>query len=52
MALNINPDLGYFDGIVPCGIRDQGVTSLKELGINLPCQEIDQRLKDKFDEIF
>ena len=52
VALNINPDLGYFDGIVPCGIRDQGVTSLKELGINLPRQEIDQRLKDKFDEIF
>lgn len=30
-ALNVNPDLSFFDGIVPCGIRDRGVTSMAEL---------------------
>ena len=31
-AFNVNTDLGYFDGIVPCGLRDKGVTSLRKLG--------------------
>lgn len=32
IALNIMPNLGHFDGIVPCGIRDYGVTSVQKLG--------------------
>ena len=30
-ALNINPNMKYFEGMIPCGILDHGVTSLKEL---------------------
>lgn len=40
-ALNCNPDLGYFDKIVPCGISDAGVTSLSaELGREVPVSEV------------
>ena len=30
-ALNVNPNMSYFDGMIPCGILDHGITSLKEL---------------------
>src|SRR5690606_20343836 len=33
IALNVDPDLGHFDGIVPCGVQNHGVTSLFDLGI-------------------
>ena len=52
VALNIDPDLRYFEGIIPCGIRDQGITSLKALGINASRPKIDSLLKDKFDKLF
>ena len=44
-SLNISNDLSLYKGIVPCGIRDKEVTSLKELGVN-KCNEIDNRLGD------
>lgn len=43
-AINVDPDLGHFNGIVPCGIRDYGVTSLKELGIATPMARLDSLL--------
>lgn len=48
-ALNIDPDLADFGGIVPCGIRDFGVTSLQKMGVDL---EVDfyQMLKNAFYE--
>jgi lipoyl(octanoyl) transferase len=43
-ALNVNPDLRYFDGIIPCGIRDKGVTSMAAL-LGAQIDEVDVRHK-------
>lgn len=53
-ALNVNADLGYFDNIVPCGIKDKSVTSLNvELGKSeIPVEEVKQKLKNHFAELF
>ncbi len=45
LALNIDPDLSHFDGIVPCGISEHGVTSLRDLGQGLAMSELDAALK-------
>lgn len=47
IAINVNPDLSYFDGIVPCGIKEHGVTSLEELGVSAAMQEVDEVLRRK-----
>ncbi len=47
IAININPDLTAFDNIVPCGIKEFGVTSLKEMGINTK-QNFNEILKQSF----
>jgi lipoyl(octanoyl) transferase len=53
LAFNINPDLKFFDLIIPCGIRDKGVTSLKKiLGINPPMEEVKERLMKAFGLFF
>ncbi len=41
IALNVSPDLTHFDGIVPCGISDRGVTSLEDLGQIVSMPEAD-----------
>ncbi len=52
-ALNINTDLKYFDGIIPCGILNKGVTSLeKELGKKIDEDELKQIILKKFEEVF
>ncbi|MFM5931833.1 MAG: lipoyl(octanoyl) transferase LipB [Novosphingobium sp.] len=43
-AVNLAPDLSHFGGIVPCGIGDAGVTSLKRLGIELAMEDWDRAL--------
>ncbi|WP_299443714.1 lipoyl(octanoyl) transferase LipB [uncultured Rhodospira sp.] len=52
VALNVNPDLGHFAGIVPCGIREHGVTSLFDLGRKVTMVEVDALLRATFTEVF
>jgi len=52
ISLNLDPDLGHYRGIVPCGIRDAGVTSLAEQGIVATTGEADLALKRAFAEVF
>ncbi len=52
IALNVDPDLEHFSGIVPCGIREAGVTSLKRLGISASIAEVDAVLRQEFETRF
>ncbi len=52
IALNLDPDLGHFEGIVPCGIARHGVTSLVDLGLPVAMADLDVALKAAFEEIF
>ena len=52
ISININPQLEHFEGIVPCGVRDHGVTSCKDLGIDVTAKDIDDALYKSFEEIF
>jgi len=52
VALNVAPDLTHFSGIVPCGVRGHGVTSLADLGRNIPMAQVDAALKDAFQTVF
>ncbi len=53
-AFNVNSDLGYFDNIIPCGIKGKAVTSLHvELGVNrIPDAEVKEKLKKHFCALF
>jgi lipoyl(octanoyl) transferase len=52
IAINVAPDLGHYAGIVPCGIREHGVTSLAALGVEATMAELDAALKASFGEVF
>jgi lipoyl(octanoyl) transferase len=52
ISLNVDPDLSHFDGIVPCGVRDRGVTSLVDLGRPVAMAEADAALRASFEEVF
>ena len=52
VSLNVEPDLAHFSGIVPCGISDQGVTSLVDLGLPVDVDAVDAALKASFVEVF
>lgn len=47
-SINVSPDLSHFGGIVPCGIREFGVTSLKEIGKEFAIERVDGALKEQF----
>ena len=52
VSLNVAPDLGHYRGIVACGIREHGVTSLAALGIDTSMAEVDRALRRNFDAVF
>jgi lipoyl(octanoyl) transferase len=52
LALNVDPDLEHFSGIVPCGVRGQGVTSLTDLGRHVSMAEVDAVLRREFEALF
>lgn len=52
ISINVDPDLGHYNGIVPCGISQHGVTSLVALGVTATMQDVDAVLRTTFKEIF
>lgn len=52
LALNVAPDLSHFGGIVPCGVSEHGVTSLKALGVHATLPDVDQVLRRTFEAVF
>ena len=52
VSLNLNPDLSHYDGIVPCGVTEHGVTSLEKLGLNVTMEQLDAALRQCFEAIF
>lgn len=52
IAVNVDPDLDHFTGIVPCGVRGAGVTSLRALGVDVTMPEVDAVLRHSFEAIF
>jgi len=52
VSLNVEPDLTHFDGIVPCGVRNYGVTSLVDLGLPVGMDEADEALRSSFRRVF
>jgi lipoyl(octanoyl) transferase len=52
ISLNVSPDLSHYDGIVPCGIADQGVTSFEDLGYLVSMAEVDAALRAAFEARF
>jgi lipoyl(octanoyl) transferase len=52
LAINLAPELEHFSGIVPCGIREFGVTSFADLGLTTTMAELDEALRTGFAEVF
>jgi len=52
VSLNVDPNLSDFDGIVPCGIREHGVTSLADLGIDASMDAVNAAMRVAFEEVF
>jgi lipoyl(octanoyl) transferase len=52
VSINVDPDLSHFDGIVPCGIREHGVTSLTDLGLPVSMADVDVALRQSFADVF
>jgi lipoyl(octanoyl) transferase len=57
IAVNLDPELEHFSGIVPCGVRSApelplGVTSLADLGVRVPMAELDLTLREEFGAVF
>ncbi|MEW7008357.1 lipoyl(octanoyl) transferase LipB [Lentilitoribacter sp. EG35] len=52
IAINVEPDLEHFSGIVPCGVQKYGVTSLVDLGLPVTMDDLDLSLRSSFEGIF
>jgi lipoyl(octanoyl) transferase len=52
LAVNVDPELDHYRGIIPCGIAEHGVTSLARLGVRATMTELDDALRATFAEVF
>ena len=53
LALNVNTDLGFFDNIIPCGIKNKSITSISnELGCEIKIKEVKQKIIENFLNVF
>ena len=52
VSLNVSPDLAHYDGIVPCGIAEFGITSLADLGVRASMKDVDMSLVAVFERRF
>ncbi|MFO0993069.1 MAG: lipoyl(octanoyl) transferase LipB [Hyphomicrobiales bacterium] len=52
ISLNVAPELSHFTGIVPCGVTEHGVTSLRALGLAASMEDADRALERRFGEVF
>lgn len=52
LSINVEPELSHFQGIVPCGIAQHGVTSLVDLGLPVTMEDLDMALRETFDAVF
>ena len=52
VSINVEPDLDHFNGIVPCGISEHGVTSLVDLGLPVTMDDVDVALRKTFGDVF
>ena len=52
IAINLDPDLEHFAGIVPCGLAGFGVTSIADLGLTTSMAELDRALQETFEDVF
>ena len=52
LSINVDPDLNHFQGIVPCGIKEHGVTSLVDLGLPVSMPDLDIALTKSFSKVF
>jgi len=52
ISINVEPDLDHFDGIVPCGITEYGVTSLVDMGLPVTMDDLDLSLRRCFETTF
>jgi lipoyl(octanoyl) transferase len=52
ISINLDPNLSHFEGIVPCGVAEHGVTSFAELGVSASMQDLDDALAMNFATIF
>ena len=52
LSINVDPDLSHFQGIVPCGIKEYGVTSLVDLGLPVSMTDLDIALTKSFSKVF
>jgi len=52
ISLNVDPDLSHYDGIIPCGIKEHGITSLADLGLPVSIYDADVALRRSFQQTF
>ncbi len=52
ISINVEPDLEHFSGIIPCGVREHGVTSLVDLGLPVTMNDVDVALRSEFEALF